>query len=767
MKYTSTFLWIMTVLTAVNTPETLEAKSRRSRPATTAPAAPVVPTQQTRIAQALAEWNVYATLQNALKVQNGDIASAMKKALLAADLLIQADGSLDIGSVSLVKSAFISSQPQEWEVNMGKVLDQLDTTWQSFFSTVKAPLATNQVATIALKGMFSLSPSQRVTDRHAKVAVLAAMLSPYNQGPVGDCFAVTDMIRDHQEYYKHAAEDYASIATNGYLQRPVNGSNDYFFFLPSLADDDLASTCNLTPAGQFAGTSYNLLDAPGFAAASVVMGGQNIATLTKNVMQLLDAQPNGPAIQVTPLQILTAMAQVIAAQTPNSSSDALAAVGAYAFSSLTNNTILRGTEAAFAAMAEDRPNDSTRGNINQCVTQALSSTWQQLNHLPGASSFQQAFMNTFNASYRLLYNLDIPLPQVAADGSSSSGGFWLYERSSSSPNLPGKRIATPQDFRQLVLDAISQTASQLGSTQGVQSIAAQLTHVVNTDTFLKNILWDYDSSNQQVSDPVANYEQLSRTPMQSPDGDNPFEVDELDTQTNYNNYVQAYTPTNAKDLISWCLTLAKKAPQELIPMDSPQHAFNFVPANPDMVAFVQQSQSTSQWLQAKLIAPGMQVSRRQMTASTQQTLSNTMYSMISNALPSPISYQQLLHKLNAKPMSVKDYANGLLSGINQLLKSNADQAHAVAVALDAVLIESLSAKDQAILNQSAIRFAFTNWNEGTKNIYFCAYFNPRTEQIGFGNIFEDKTNLQPMDENEWVNNQAWDVDLTPFAPQNT
>lgn len=115
-------------------------------------------------------------------------------------------------------------------------------------------------------------------------------------------------------------------------------------------------------------------------------------------------------------------------------------------------------------------------------------------------------------------------------------------------------------------------------------------------------------------------------------------------------------------------------------------------------------------------------------------------------------------------MSVKDYANGLLQGINHLLGADAALAEEVAVALDSVLIESLSANDQALLNRSAVRFAFTNWNQGTKNIYFCAYFNPRTELIGFGSIFKDKTNLQPMDETQWINGQTWDVDLTPFAP---
>lgn len=757
MNYRPTILWVATVLAAAQFPATLNA---------TVPKTAMTTAEQSAIQQALSQLNTYTMLQQTLGVQTADLASAMKKALLAADLLIGADGSLDLSSCPLVKAAFISSQPQEWEVNMGKVLSQLDTSWQSFFMSLKAPTVANQVSTMALKAMFSLSPSQALTDRHAKVAVLAAMLSPYNQGPVGDCFAVTDVIRDHQEYYKHAAQDYASVVSNGYIERPLGSSVDDFFFLPILADDDLANSCQLTTEGAFVGTSYNLLDAPGFAAACAVMGGQNLPTLTEQVMQQLASPSQNGTVQTTPADVIAAMAKVIANYTPNSSSDALCAVGQYAFSALTNNTVLRGVEAAFAAMAEDRPQDSTRGNINQCLATALQSTWHQLKGESGISSFQQTFADVFDGSYRLLYNLNIPLGHVSDDGSSTSGGFQLYERIAGNPHQLGLRMATPQDFRQLVLDAIHKTAQQLGSTQEVQAIANQLIAVVNTDDFLRNVLWDYDSSNQQEPNPVVNYEKLARTPMQSPDGDNPFEVDNIDTQKDYSSHVQTYKPSNTKDLISWCLGLAKTAPQELIPMDSPQHAFNFVPANPDLVAYVQKGKSPAQWLQNTLVVPGMQVSRKPISLASQKALSDTMYQMIAQALPNPAGYQQLVHKLGAKPISVRDYGNGLLQGINHLLHSNAEQAQEVAVALDALLIESLPANDQAILNQSAIRFAFTNWNQGTKDIYFCAYFNPRTELIAFGSIFEDKTNLQPMDEIQWVNHQIWDVDMTPFAPQN-
>lgn len=759
MKYTSTLVWIMVAVFAINMPAGIEARGKKTQRVSSAP-------QQNSMELAVAQLNAYAALQKALPVQTADIAYAMKKALLAADQLIGSDGNLKIALAPAVKAAFISSAPLEWEVNMGKVLDQLDTTWQAFFTTVRAPSTDVQVAQIVLKAMFSLTPSQALTDRHAKVAVLAAMLSPYNQGPVGDCFAVNDVIRDHQEYYKHAASDYQSIVTNAYISRPVSGVLDYFFFLPTLADNDLSNTFALTSSGTFANTNYSLLDAPGFAAALAVMGGSSLSNMMASILGVLNSQLNGDLSQVTPAQVIAAMANVVASMTPKSSPDALAAVGEYAFSALTNNTVLRGVEAAYAAMAEDRPNDSTRGNINQSVSQALQNTWHELQHTSGALQFQQIFMNIFNGSYRLLYNESIPLAQVAADGSSSTGAYQLYERIPNALNQIGNRRATPEDFRYLVLDAIQSTLTQFHGAQGMQTIANQLIQVVNTDDFLKNVLWSYDKSNQQEPDPVRNYQKLSRTPMQSPDGDNPFEVVEIDTGKDCDSYIQSYAPNNAKDLISWCLTLAKTAPKELIPMDSPQHAFDFVPANPDITAFLQTGQTTAKWLQNTLITPGMTVSRKTISAATQQALSNTMYSMISSALPDKIRYQNLLRKLSVKPITVKDYAGGLLNGINRLLGSNATQAQQVAVALDAVLIESLPVNDQTLINHSAIRFAFTNWNEGTKNIYFCAYFNPRTELVGFGNILEDKTNLQPMDETEWVNHQTWDVDLTPFALDN-
>jgi hypothetical protein len=190
------------------------------------------------IAQALAELNSYATIQESLKIQDPDIAYAMKKAELMADLLISSTGKLKYDLCPSIKSAFIPAHPEEYEVNMSKVLDHLNASWQPFFDSVKAPDNTNFLIDLVLHSIFGLGIDVQITDRHAKVAVLGSMLSPYNQGPVGDCFAVNNVLRDHDEYYKHSADDFKSIVMHGYLKRLVNESPDYFFFLPILADDD-------------------------------------------------------------------------------------------------------------------------------------------------------------------------------------------------------------------------------------------------------------------------------------------------------------------------------------------------------------------------------------------------------------------------------------------------------------------------------------------------------------------------------------------------
>jgi len=720
----------------------------------------------TGITQAVAALNQYKSVQASVKIQNVDLAYAMRKAVVLAQLLIGPDGKLNFALCPAIKSAFVPQNPLKYEVNIGRVLGLLNASWQPFFDKITKPKDPTSLANNLLRGLFGLRSDEAVTDLHAKLAVLASLFAPYNQGSVGDCFAVADLIRDHEEYHKHSADDCAQLVQKGYITRTVGTVPDNFFFVAVLADDDASAAFALDASGKVQGSNVSLFDAPGFAAASNAMGGGQVPNLSQTVLNTLFNGNVSGQIQVSAQQVVAAAAQAISAVIPNGDAKVLFDNGMYAFSSLTNNPVLRATECIFSAMAEDRSQDFVRGNVNTSVEQALQSSWNSLRLNPQLAAFQKAFTTKLNASFRLIYNPSIPLAQVSADGSSSEGGFQLYKRSANVEQI-GTRVATPQDFRQFVLDVVAAAEKSLGFSPQAHAISAQLSQFVKNDDFLKAVLWDYESSNKQEPDPITNYQNFARTPMQSCDGDNPYEVSDIDTGRTYDTDVITYTPKNTTDLLTWCLNLSKTAPKELIPMDSPQHAFNFDPTNSDIVAFIKSGKTADVWIRQMLKVPCMQVATRQIDSITQTVFSDAILSVVQEIVPDAYQYQALVANLAQKNLSVQKYAQGLLDGVKKLIQLDADQASQITRILDNVLISALSDSDRTILQNAAIRFAFTNWNDGTKDIYFCAFFNLRTLQIGFASIDEDKTNMSSMDEVEWVNNQQWDVDLRPYAPSNT
>lgn len=689
------------------------------------------------IEKAVSALNHLKESQHKAGIQDADLSYAMRKALVLADLLVSQNGMLNTSLCKDLKAHFIPENPLEYETHIGRILDQLDPSWQPLLDQITIPKDPANTTHLILRALFGLSPKKPLTDRHAKVAVLAALFAPCKQSLIGDCFVGSD----DQEYYKQAAHDFASIIGQGFLTRIVDKAPNNFFFIPAIEDDDIDKIFTIDRAGKIGGSNLSLLEVPGLISACQVMGGEHGTCLSQHLIKKLFSGTSAEKLQLSVSQLIETFAQIICKNTLGLDVAILSDQGKYAFSCLTNNPVLLAVESAFASMAEDRHYDSIRRNINDCVVKVL-------NEAAPAPDFLNAVLKNFNASYRLVYNANIPLPEALA--SSTAGGFQLYRRIPTMPTSIGIRVETPQDFRQLVLDAIILTGQELKSI----AEADHLSQFAQTDAFLLNILCAYDCANQQEPDPINNYKNLMRTPMQSCDGNNSCEGIE-----------QNFTPTNAKDLIRWCLDLSKKVPSELFPMDSCQHALNFAPTNPDLKAFVaNQIMNSDQWVRYTLTIPGLKVSTQPIDPDTQMKLANTMYNTIAKGVLDASSYQVLVASLNHPNMTVHTYAQSLLDGINTLLRVDPNKAKDIALALDYVLMRVLPPKYRSMIEKNAIRFAIRNGNDETKKIYFCAYLNPRTQQLGFGCIDEDKCNLMPMDEDAWVNNQRWDVGLGLSTP---
>lgn len=735
----------------------------------------------------LSQCSDYARLQEAAELQDAGLSlSFLKPKLIARDLLT-ATGKLNIGMVSLLRSAFIPARsPLEYEIGMDRVLASMDSSWQPVLDQIVRPTLDNTTSSDLIRADLGLGLGETITDFHSKWVAIDGLLSQLCQRSVGDCFAVAWAIKKHNEYLVQSLKDYGELLKSGYLTRMVDGKPDQFFFLTTLADSDLANTINLSSSGVLGDRGVMVWDAPAIRAACRQMGIDNPQSCAPAAISLLSHGARG-TVETTPEEIIKAFAATCQQAGPKLDLQSRIAKGKYGFS-LTQSHLLRAWETALAAMAEAKKGDYVRDDVVTSVQSALRNQWAALKaSLPGtqqtlAIQLQSGFGETLNVLNRFVYNSSIPLAQVSSDGSSSDGGFTLYRRSIVQPFSIGQRVATPADFTAYLIDVAHIAAANAApSFTSVNKKAVldqfinNLTRYMQGNTFLRDVLYAFDDSNKKFPDPVSHYQELSMTPMTSLTGDNPFAVENIDTGVSFLPQMKTLNPQNPYDLIKWILDLAQWKEQtqhyledaianELDPATSPQHAFNIAFEEEDIKTFVRSGQSSDQWLNRQLIQASAPVASAIIDNGTKQSFSRNFVGWLQknaqlsadavNALNSSISH---LNQMNPAQMTVQNYSSSFFKMLVSMFRLPDSNAKALSVSFDSIFLRCLPPSMVQGLAQKAIRFAKTNWDDGDKNLYFCMFFNPRTAALSFGTIAEDRTELDIMSEYEWVDQQEWEV----------
>jgi hypothetical protein len=723
---------------------------------------------------------------NAFLLQDKDMFLCMEKPKQIAKLLLTSQGELNLGLIDTIKAEFFSSDPNallEYEQGILFVLSQIDISWQEAINAIQVPVSPSVASNSLVRADLALVPGDKITQLECQQVVLGALLSQLCQGPVGDCFAVSWAIKKHNEFLLSSVHDYTAIIRDGYLTRNVNGTPDQFFFETTIADDAMDTALTLNSDGtinEFHGAPF--WQCPNLIAACRQMGLVELDKKAPEILERIFGSDNTPKVKTWD-EMIVACAQ--AAANADHSEQEQTTLGRYAFS-LANNHLLRAWETSLAAMAEDRSGDYVRDNINSCVMTVFNPIFD--NSKQKASSynktlveeFKNVFQKTINDSFRLVYNGSIPLQQVSSDGSSTSGGFELYQRDVKDLTNKGIRIATPEQFKNFVFVMIDQATkaetTQIASQKDRQVIASvsQSLHLcLQGKNFMRDILWAYDDNNRQTPDPVGHYTDLARTPMTSLDGDNPWEVMAIDTGKDFTPDVKTIRAKDPGDLLKWLLGLAawKQSTEHYLSdgtldedsATSPEHAFNIEFKNEEFKAFLASKLSPDQWIEKTLVAPGLKISRSEMESGTKKSIEDKMKrwlaSQFQKGMPDATLQEidNLFSSLSSKVVNVHQYSQRVQDGLVKMLNLNKDQAISLSFVLDRILIESLPADERKAIQSEAVRFAKTNWNTGPKNLFFCCFFNPRTEKLDFGNIAEDHTALQPMDQYEWVDNKEWEV----------
>ncbi len=724
---------------------------------------------------------------NAYALQDPDMVFYIEEPKAIAKILLTPRGELNLGMVGPIKEQFFpdTSKLLEYQTGILFVLERMEASWQKALDAVQIPSPSSVASTAMIRADLGLDPKQEITKLHCKQVVLSGLFSQLCQGPVGDCFAVSWAIKKHEDYLLGSLGDYIALAQSGYLTRMVGGVPEQFFFERTIADEAMSSQITLSQDGSVTEFSKApFWECPNLIAACHQMG---ITDLDKRKDVLLQQifGSKSETKTITWDDLIQACAENAA---PNKDAvSELLVLGRYGFS-LCNNRLLRAWETSLAGMAEARPGDYVRDNVNNSVKAVFDSVFASQEK--EKTSYQKTlieqvkkvFENTLNSSFRLVYNGSIPLPEVSSDGSSSSGGFELYQRDLKDLTNKGIRIATPEQFRTFILGVMDQTLSTANANvhskkdREVIGAVVQAMHIcASSKDFLKDVLYAYDDKNKKVPDPVANYQNLERTPMTSLDGDNPWEVMAIDTGKDFTPDIRTIKSKNPGDLLKWLLGIAswKESTQHYLSdgilneedtATSPQHAFNIEIEGPEFKDFLKSKLSADVWIKKTLVDSGKQISRAEMDKGAKliyaQSASQWFSGQFEKGIPENVKGEmdKLFERLNSKVITVQQYAERSQDGLSSIFHLKEDQKKAMSIALDGMLLQALPRQQLGAIQQESVRFAKTNWDSGVKNLFFCCFFNPRTELVDFGTIAEDKTGLQPMDQWEWIDNQQWEMD---------
>ncbi len=730
----------------------------------------------------------YWTIQKTIGLQDPDLAKSIKLPIEIANLLFNSNGQINMAILDpLNKTLFPSTRKLlQYEQIIQRVLTQIDSSWQPLFDAIKKPQDSNNVANEVIRADLGLAEDTPIQDLHAKYAVLAALLTQHTQGPVGDCFAVAFSIELHNEFLMNTLQQYTELSQFGSLKRLVNGNPDRFFFKLTLADDDLQKPITIDRQGHLNGTKSFLWECPSLAGSFRQMGLVKPEVVFKDAAQLL-FKNNALQISTTSDAVIAAFAKASVKPGQMKSFDELLASGRYGFSSV-NNRMLRAFETTLASMAEARKGDYVRDGVVQCVQTALDSTWNQMKKETAASlivSMEQVFEKTLNDRIRFLYNAAIPLTGVSSDGSSTAGGFELYKRDPIDEFQPGTQVKTPQDFQRLILEVVdlterAQSPSTDSEKKAVATIAKAIREYVSQKKFLHDAFVAYEPTNDNDPDPVSNYAKLDRTPMTSKDGDNPWEVEAIDTGLTIAPNIKSFQPKNCYDLVRWVLDLASwkekiqhyledGVPNDIDPATSPQHAFNLTLEDEEIVSYLRSGLNSEKWIQQRLVDPNLSIANWIVDDSTKNKIIQQIVQELTQISSEAAKYfQNWAISQNRKQLSLSVFASGMFNALCGLFKANAQQKAQLSLVMDQILLGSIPDSYLKQISESSVRIAMTNWNDSDEDIYFCIYYNPRTQSLSFASINEDRSNLRPMDETEWVDYQQWEADVSDeveFAPK--
>ncbi|MGK0181681.1 MAG: hypothetical protein ACI9YB_000971 [Halioglobus sp.] len=304
-------------------------------------------------------------------IQNNEEAQYHKMTVEMADMLLLNSGSLNVGLISSVRHYLL---PQKFEStraaeNMLNILEQLEFVPEiaELINKVEKPVSPELPSNETIRVCLGLSPTEEITDRHAKIVLLSAVLGHLRQARAGTCFTTAWLIQRMATRLGFAIQELSECLTEGSLTTRTFGEVRQYPFKARTTSEDLTTRLSVKASGHLASVlpygsdrrvrparNAYLWDAPGINQACIALGFDDPKEVLLSVLR-----PNGNS-QFTVNELLIELATAAQGRfhTPHYNLRSGAALSVeelthkaqYAFGSQGNHPLHRAWEQSIASM---------------------------------------------------------------------------------------------------------------------------------------------------------------------------------------------------------------------------------------------------------------------------------------------------------------------------------------------------------------------------------------------------------------------------------
>lgn len=611
---------------------------------------------------------------------------------------------------------------------------------------ITLPQKDNACGRHIIENSLLLSPLIPLTDKHAKIAALSALLYHLRQGNSGSCFATYLAIEQKIMNPKDVIRDFKGLISEGGLTREIDGKKILFPYLESYGLEEMDQTIILNENGEI--LSYekmkdqmkmSLLDSPAILDIFHYFGKE---ATKKNLSDCLrKSYPKMKAIPFTIQSLIEFIGK-------NSSQETIAK--AYLrFSSHSIHPLLKCWENAIAGMSEGKK----EGALNVALLDAIKKLLSP--YFPKKDKALDLLIKKVKAEIHYLYD-----PTIKKAGETEKGAFLLYigKRKDKSDWV---KINNAKEFRawieKITLKELSNPLESIELTEKIDSI-------ISSNNFLHKFLKVYSDDNKIDNLKTKQLDYVTFVPWKARTGNDPKMVYKIYFELNELSKFESFYPRNGEDLfkiiskkISSLSTNEKNEYQKrnitLSPLRLPgSHTFSLLLSHHTMKMIYNPKFKVDLWIVENIKKPIKKYIDQPLDEDRKKSIEQEILKTI---VPTGygFKFRESYHKLD-KSLNHPEFRKEIVSILVKYPHYFSEEE--VKKRVDEMILKSWTPLKLNEWKKTVVHIADANWQEGVQDVHLGLALNPGSGEVELMSVLEDGTPLEIYDQKELFNDTPWE-----------